>query len=305
MPFRFDLVDLELFLNVIDGGSITAGAERSGLALAAASARVLAMEDSLGAPLLWRTQRGVEATPAGHALLLHSRQMLLGLDRMQGALSDFSAGLRKSVNLLCNTVAMHEAIPALLAAYLSSRPDVNVLLHERADHEVVAALVEGSADVGIVGANADTLELESRRCMSDALVLVTPSDHPLVALAASGPVSLSAADDCDIVGLRKGTALQELWDRRVAQRARGLNYRVRVYGFDEQCRLVARGAGIALMPRGAALRHARSLPLGIVPLSDAFAHYSLRLCVRSLADLPSHARELVEILLGRAGDAAT
>lgn len=299
MPFRFDLVDLELFLNVVEEGSITAGAERSGLALAAASARVLAMEDSLGAPLLWRARRGVEPTPAGHALTLHARQMLHGLNRLQGALSDFSAGLRKSVLLCCNTIAMHEAIPDLLAEYLSSRPEVNVILQERSDHEVVAALVEGSADVGIVGANADILELESHRCLSDALVLVTPLNHPLIALAASGPVNLAAADDCDIVGLRKGTALQDLWERRAAQRARGLNYRVRVYGFDEQCRLVARGAGIALMPRGAALRHARTLPLAVVPLSDGFATYSLRLCVRRQADLPPYARELVQTLLGR------
>ena len=33
---RFDLIDLRLFCDVVDSGSITAGAERSALALAAA-----------------------------------------------------------------------------------------------------------------------------------------------------------------------------------------------------------------------------------------------------------------------------
>ena len=45
---RFDLVDLRLFLFVAESGSITLGAERAGLALASASARIKGMEESLG-----------------------------------------------------------------------------------------------------------------------------------------------------------------------------------------------------------------------------------------------------------------
>ena len=49
---RFDLTDLRLFCDVVDAGSITHGAERSALALAAASTRIRAMEDEPGRPLL-------------------------------------------------------------------------------------------------------------------------------------------------------------------------------------------------------------------------------------------------------------
>ena len=55
---RFDLTDLKLFRDIAETGSITHGAERSGLALAAASARIRNMETSLGAPLLERSRRG-------------------------------------------------------------------------------------------------------------------------------------------------------------------------------------------------------------------------------------------------------
>ena len=41
---RFDLADLSLFRHVVDAGSITAGAERAHLALAAASTRIRNME---------------------------------------------------------------------------------------------------------------------------------------------------------------------------------------------------------------------------------------------------------------------
>jgi hypothetical protein len=45
---RFDLTDLSLFRHVVDAGSITHGAERANLALAAASARIRNMEQALG-----------------------------------------------------------------------------------------------------------------------------------------------------------------------------------------------------------------------------------------------------------------
>ena len=51
---RFDLVDLRLFLFVVEASSITHGAARAGMALASASERVRLMEESLGVPLLER-----------------------------------------------------------------------------------------------------------------------------------------------------------------------------------------------------------------------------------------------------------
>jgi hypothetical protein len=61
---RFDLVDLRLFLFVVEVASITHGAARAGMALASASERIRLMEESLGAPLLDRHRRGIRATPA-------------------------------------------------------------------------------------------------------------------------------------------------------------------------------------------------------------------------------------------------
>ena len=54
---RFDLIDLRLFRHVHEAGSITAGAARSHMTLASASARVRALEDALGTPLLLRDRQ--------------------------------------------------------------------------------------------------------------------------------------------------------------------------------------------------------------------------------------------------------
>ena len=73
---RFDLTDLRLFLHVVEAGSITHGAERMHLAIAAASTRIRNMEATLGTPLLHRERLGVQPTEAGRALLHHARVLL-------------------------------------------------------------------------------------------------------------------------------------------------------------------------------------------------------------------------------------
>src|SRR5436305_1806593 len=64
---HFDLADLSLFRHVVEAGSITHGAERAHLALAAASTRIRNMEQALGAALLVRSRQGVTPTQAGGA----------------------------------------------------------------------------------------------------------------------------------------------------------------------------------------------------------------------------------------------
>ena len=69
---RFDLTDLSLFRHVVEAGSITRGAERAHLALAAASTRIRNMEEALGAPLLVRARQGITPTQAGRTLVQHA-----------------------------------------------------------------------------------------------------------------------------------------------------------------------------------------------------------------------------------------
>ncbi|HYY82869.1 MAG TPA: LysR family transcriptional regulator, partial [Beijerinckiaceae bacterium] len=87
---HFDLVDLSLFRHVVEAGSITHGADRAHLALAAASTRIRHMEESLGAPLLVRSRQGVTPTPAGRTLLQHARAMLAQAARLREDLGAYA-----------------------------------------------------------------------------------------------------------------------------------------------------------------------------------------------------------------------
>src|SRR5262249_51534895 len=147
---RFDLTDLRLFCDVADAGSITAGAEKSALALAAASTRIRGMEEALGAPLLVRSRAGVAPAEAGRTLLTHARTILAETARMREDLSTYAGGMTGQVRLLANTNALTEFLPEALSSFLAAHPHISVDLEERLSDEIVGLVAEGAADVGIV-----------------------------------------------------------------------------------------------------------------------------------------------------------
>jgi DNA-binding transcriptional LysR family regulator len=290
---HFDLTDLRLFLHVAEAGSITAGAERSGLALASASARVRGMEEQAGVRLLERGRRGVEPTPAGRALLHHARLVMGQMERMRGELGEYARGLRGRVRLLANTAAASVHLPEVLASFLAANPNVDVDLDERPSPDVTRAIAEGEADLGVAAGHADFAGLETFPFRTDRLVLVAPRNHPL-----AGRVQISFAEALgnEFVGLAGDNALGGHLAGHAARAGGRMRMRVRVRGLDAACRMVALGAGIAVVPEVMAQQWNTRGALALVCLEEPWAERRLAVAVRRLDALPFHARRLADHL---------
>jgi DNA-binding transcriptional LysR family regulator len=290
---RFDLVDLKLFCDVVEAGTITRGAERSALALAAASTRLKAMEDVVGAALLTRSRQGVSLTAAGTTLLRHARLILGQSARMREELGVYASGAAGHVRLLANTNASTEFLPEALSAFLADHPQVTVDLEERLSDEIVALIAEGVGDIGIVAGTVDMGRLQTFPFRSDRFVVVTAPGH---ALADRGGVAFADVLGFDFVGLDRNSALQRFLAAKATPLGQALRLRVQLRSFDAVCRLVAAGVGIGVVPLTTARRAALTLPIAVVNLEDNWAIRELTICVRDLADVAPYARELVDAL---------
>ena len=290
---RFDLTDLKLFLHVVEAGSITHGAERMNLAIAAASTRIRHMEVSLGTPLLRRERQGVRPTEAGRTLLHHARMLLQQADRMRGDLAEYADGLRGQVRLMSNTNALTEFLPEPLSAFLASHPQINIDLEERLSDEIVAAVADGTADVGIVAGTVEVAGLEVLPFRVDRFVLVVATNHPLSAVE---QIAFAKVLDFDFVGLDRASALQRFLSEKAERIGRRLRLRVQLRSFDAVCRLVECDVGIGVVPATTAERHAKTMSIHRIELIDEWAVRKLTICVRRQADLPAYARELVRHL---------
>ncbi|PMV83022.1 MULTISPECIES: LysR substrate-binding domain-containing protein [unclassified Pseudomonas] len=290
---HFDLTDLRLYLNILDTGNITAGAARSHLSLAAASARIRAMESSLGIDFLERGRRGVTPTPAGKALAKHARALLQQAERLQQDLAEYAKGVKGQVRLLCNTTAITEYLPELLADFLREHPNLDIDLQELPSARITHALRQGAADLGIVSDAVDTDDLHTRPFREDPLVLILPPDHPL----ADQP-SLTFADTLnhDYVALGASSALAIHVEEQALHIGQRMPIRIRADGFDGVIRMVAHGAGLAIVPRVAIERWPQVQGVTTRALPEDWANRTLKICARDVDSLPGYARALLEAL---------
>jgi DNA-binding transcriptional LysR family regulator len=150
MTERLDLLTLRVVIAVAESGSISAGSDRLHLALAAASARISSMEAALGVRIFVRSARGVELTPAGRLLVQRGRELLDDADQLATDLRDWSLGLAGHVRLLSNASALLQVLPQRLEGFMHRHPRIHVDLDERTSPEILDALLEGRADVGVV-----------------------------------------------------------------------------------------------------------------------------------------------------------
>jgi molybdate transport repressor ModE-like protein len=288
---RFDIPDLSLFRHVVEAGSITQGAARANLALAAASTRIRNMEDAIGAPLLTRNRQGVTPTQAGRTLLQHARTILAQAERLREDLGAYSGGFFSQVRILSNTNALTEFLPDVLSPFLAAHPHVSVDLEERLSDEIVGLIAEGVGDIGIVAGTVDTSRLVTFPFRSDRFVLVVSRDHPL---ARREKAAFADVLDYDFVGLDRASALQRFLADKASRIGRPLKLRVQLRSFDGVCRLVERNAGIGIVPETTVRWAERSMAIKAVDLTDTWALRDLTICVRDVAALSPFARQLVE-----------
>ncbi len=287
---RFDLVTLALFVSVARQGSISAGARQSHLAVGAASKRISDLEAALGTALLYRNAAGIELTDAGQACLSHALRVLQEVEQMAGTLSDFAQGVRGQVRIAANTSSLTQFLPDDLAAFMDEHPAVRIDLEEQNSSDIVTAVQENRADIGVFADRTPAPGLFTVPYRPDELVLIVPQRHPLAGIST---VAFADTLAYDYVGLPTATSLAIRLSDESARVGRAMRLRIQVRSFDAMCRMVVATRGVGILPRIAAEPHAHSMPIRLIALSDDWARRWLMLGVRDPDTLTVAARLLL------------
>jgi DNA-binding transcriptional LysR family regulator len=292
---RLDLLSLQLFVAVCEHGGIGKAAESACLAPSAVSKRLSDLEQVVGVSLLNRHARGVTPTPAGQALLHHARSVLFSLDKLHGELSEYAAGVRGHVRVHANISAVVQFLPEDLGSFSRAHSGIKIDLEEHLSLDVVRAVQEGAADLGIcqLDPSMHSLGLQTQAYRQDQLVLVAPANH---ALAQHTHLAFADTLDWDHVGLHANSSIYRAMHQAAQAAQRTIRLRIRVTGLDAMCRMIHNGLGVGLMPQRAfALMHAGGGLVGL-PLTDAWAARHIHLVARDFHSLPVSARLLVSHL---------
>ncbi|MGE3346792.1 MAG: LysR substrate-binding domain-containing protein [Ramlibacter sp.] len=290
---EFDLTDLRLFVLTADESNLTRAAAGRHLSLAAASARIKALEQQAGLALLYREARGVRLTPAGEAFLHHARGVLRQAEQLRVDLQDYSGGLRGHVRLFANTTAVTDFLPEILPAFLKANPKVNVDLQEKPNADIARGVLDGRADLGIVAGQVDTLGLRAIHFSTDRLVLVVPRSHRF---ARRKRMAFAETLDEDAIGMNEGSTLQAFLAQVTDKLGKPLKLRIQLSSFDAMCRMIGAGVGVGVVPESAALRNLAPLNLAAIELTDAWSVRERYILVREREALPAYSQSLIDTL---------
>lgn len=250
----------------------------------------------MGTALLVRRRRGVEPTPAGETLLEHARAMLASAERIERDMAAYASGVRGQVRVVATSSAIAESLPDDIAAFLAdpAHGDIRVDIEERVSTQVLQAVREGSASLGICWDAADLSGLQTRRYRVDHLAVVTHASHPL------GQRARLSVDDIlsfELVGLPPSSAVEVMLQREAALRGKSLNHRVVAATFEAALRVVRAGLALCVLPAELVQGYATAFDLRVIPLAEPWARREFALSFRSEDTLSAAARLLLDHLV--------
>ena len=286
-----DLDSLALFVRAAEMRNLTRAAEASFITVPAASRRLSLLEHQFKSQLFERHSRGLELTPAGEQLLLLAREVIATVNHMRAEMANYTQGSRSVLRIHGNTSAMTQFLPADVATFQNTHPDVRLVLEECWSEDAVRRVRGGEIELGVIVEGADVTGLHVRPYRGDQLAAVVRLDDELP------HEGLKFADllDRDLVGLDGSSTLTRLLAEQAALMMRAMVLRVQVRSFEAVCRAVEARLGIGVLPMAAARSFAPAMSLKVLPLQDDWAQRRMSLVVRSepaagspLAALLSH-----------------
>lgn len=179
----------------------------------------------------------------------------------------------------------------LLPAFLSANERVRIELQETPNMDVVCAVHNGRADIGVVAGACQSLGLQAIRLGTDRMVLITGRHHRF---ARRKSIDFSATLTEDFAGIHPGSTMQSLLEQQAEKLGIPMRLSLRLRSLDTVCRMVVAGVCVAIIPRTAALHAEDRMKLAQIELTDCWTVFERRVLMRDLASLPAYARDLVE-----------
>ena len=243
-----ELRQLRYLTALAEERNFTRAAAREHIAQPALSQQVLRLEKEFGLALVERTTRRVALTDAGELLVARARRALAEVEAAQAEMQSLRGVLTGRVAI----GAMHTMGPIdlslALAIFHARHPGVELSVFEGASEELAEMLRIDELDLAFLSVTerVESHELGLHQLVSEELVVILCTEHPL---AAREQIRMAELREEEFISWRAGARLRELLLSAGAQA--GFEPRVTLASNESHRirRLVARGLGVAILPR--------------------------------------------------------
>ncbi|WP_211877398.1 LysR substrate-binding domain-containing protein [Pseudarthrobacter albicanus] len=237
---------LKYFIAVAEERHFGRAALRLHMAQPPLSQQIRQLEELLGTPLLVRTTRKVDLTPAGQVLLDRGRALLQELDSLVEDVQQVGAGATGVIRVGFTGTATYRLMPGIVQAARRTLPGLRITVQgEMLTPQMEAALEEGRLDVAVLRPPVRSDEIALRLLEQDQLVAALPADSPL---AERGTLDITDLSAEDFIGYPSYSAVNSI----SVEACRKAGFKPRLVQEAKETStllsLVAAGMGVALVP---------------------------------------------------------
>jgi LysR family transcriptional regulator, hydrogen peroxide-inducible genes activator len=186
MNFR----DLEYLVTVAKLRHFGKAAEECHVSQSALSLQVQKLEREIGVQLLERTNRSVVVTEIGKEVVRRAQELLQGKRELVDAARLPDGKLPETVRIGAIPTIAPYLFSGLQTAFRKHYPSTTPLFDEAVTEQLIAAVINGELEAGIVATPVDDTLLDELELFEEPFRLAVPSRHPLVRKGQVAPQDL-------------------------------------------------------------------------------------------------------------------
>ncbi|MCI0432026.1 MAG: LysR family transcriptional regulator [Gemmatimonadetes bacterium] len=243
-------------------GTVTGAARRLHLTQPALSHALAELETKLGVQLFERSPRRMVPTGEGERLLETAEEVLELVERAEHDLRRFRDGCRGILRLSTECYTCYYWLPAVLAQFASSFPEVEVQLVPETSYDPLPALRDGRLDISIMHSEVTSTELASEPLFQDELVAVVAPEHAWAGRAGVEPQDFATEVLLLHTDPKDSTLMQEALEPAGVKPSRTLSLKLT----EAVLSSAKAGLGVAAMARWAAAPELAAGRLVAVPI---------------------------------------
>lgn len=146
----------EMIIKVLaEEGNMRKAAERLFLSQPALSQRLQSIEKEWGQQLFVRSQKGLTPTSAGELVIQYAKEAVVRREEIFEQLHTLSEKVHGTLKIACASIIGQNWLPKVLKDFITLYPEAKVQLITGWSSEIVRALYEGEAHIGIVRGQTD------------------------------------------------------------------------------------------------------------------------------------------------------
>ncbi|MGD2098964.1 MAG: selenium metabolism-associated LysR family transcriptional regulator [Desulfobacterales bacterium] len=172
-----DLWQLHIFCKVIEHKSFSKAATAVHLSQPTISSHIKELENHFNCRLIDRLTKQVEPTKAGELLYGYAKKLLALRDATESALAQYNGEIRGRLVIGGSTIPGTYFMPQLIASFKCPYPEVIISLVIGDTEDIIERILDGSLEMGIVGARAASQKIDQKVILSDEMGLIVPAGH--------------------------------------------------------------------------------------------------------------------------------